>query len=197
MTQTLARPELTLPDVEAQWLRAAYERASVILEYGSGGSTALAAEMGGKTVFSVESDANHAARLGVWLEDHCPKADVRLHWADIGPVGEWGKPASTSDFRKFQSYPLSVWDRDDFQQPDVVLIDGRFRAGCLLAVLYRTKAPVSVYFDDYLNRPAYHVVEDFVPVAEHRGRMARFDVKPGTINPQDLGQVIDIFGQSL
>ena len=51
------RPVLTLPPAEAEALRAAYAIADVILEYGSGGSTALAAEMPGKTVFSVESDA--------------------------------------------------------------------------------------------------------------------------------------------
>ena len=51
----ITRPELTLPEAEAALLRETYDRAGVILEYGSGGSTVLAAEQPGKTVPSVES----------------------------------------------------------------------------------------------------------------------------------------------
>ena len=40
------RPFLTLPEAEAEALAAAYARADVILEYGSGGSTALALDLG-------------------------------------------------------------------------------------------------------------------------------------------------------
>jgi hypothetical protein len=47
---------LTLPADEARLLQDHYARAGVVLEYGSGGSTLLAARLG-KQVFSVESDA--------------------------------------------------------------------------------------------------------------------------------------------
>ena len=50
-------PRLTLPPEAAVALADAYADAGVILEYGSGGSTVLAAGMAGRTVFSVESDA--------------------------------------------------------------------------------------------------------------------------------------------
>ena len=45
-----------MPVVEAELLRQHYEDADAILEYGSGGSTLMAAEMEGKHVTSVESD---------------------------------------------------------------------------------------------------------------------------------------------
>lgn len=42
-----------MPPAEAEALRMAYEEAEVILEYGSGGSTVVAAELPGKHVTSV------------------------------------------------------------------------------------------------------------------------------------------------
>ena len=56
MAETATRPKLTLPEAEASALRAAYAAAEVVLEYGSGGSTVLAAEAGAE-VWAVESDA--------------------------------------------------------------------------------------------------------------------------------------------
>lgn len=194
MTEVLTRPELTLPAVEAAWLRAAYEQAEVVLEYGSGGSTVMAAEMG-KTVIAVDSDREWAARVGVYISETVPEAKVHWHWADIGPTGDWGRPQRLKNYRHFARYPLQVWDSDGFSQPDVVLIDGRFRLGCLLAVMFRTRAPVSVYFDDYLNRKGYHRIEDWIAPVESRGRMARFEVVPRDIPADRLAEIIDIFGQ--
>jgi hypothetical protein len=62
----ITRPELTLPEAEAATIRAAYERAGVILEYGSGGSTVLGAELG-KRVLSVESDKAWAQMMRDWF----------------------------------------------------------------------------------------------------------------------------------
>lgn len=56
-------PELTFREAEAEVLRAGHALARVILEYGSGGSTVLAAGMPEKLVFSVESDRDWAIRL--------------------------------------------------------------------------------------------------------------------------------------
>ena len=50
------RPVITLPPEEEAAVRSYYAQAQVILEYGSGGSTVIAAELPSKTIFSVESD---------------------------------------------------------------------------------------------------------------------------------------------
>jgi hypothetical protein len=50
------RPDLTMPEAETELLRQHYEEADVILENGSGGSTVMVSEMGGKLIPSVESD---------------------------------------------------------------------------------------------------------------------------------------------
>ena len=74
---TISRPELTLPEAEAAHSRAAYKDAKAILEYGSGGSTVMAAEMPGKRVWSVESDADWAQMMRDWFAAHPPARALR------------------------------------------------------------------------------------------------------------------------
>lgn len=174
--------ELTFEPRERAFVEHYYKAASTILEYGSGGSTVLAAKLG-RTVFSVESDRAWAERLSKHLSGLSAKAHV--HYADVGPTGPWGMPVRLRDSHKFHGYALSVWDRADFQHPDLVLIDGRFRAACLVAVLTRASRPVTVLFDDYLRRRRYHAVERLARKEEMVGRMARFTVTPGAI-PHDM-----------
>lgn len=191
--ETLERPRLTLPEAEAAAVTAAYQQASVILEYGSGGSTVLAAELPGKTVFSVESDAGWAAMMLAWFAAHPPLADLHLHHADIGPTKEWGAPRTDAGFRKWPGYPVSVWDREDFLPPDVVLIDGRFRAACFLTTLFRTTRPVTLLWDDYTTRPSYHEMESFCPLVRTHGRMAEFHLTPAAIPAERLAQILTTY----
>ncbi|MGR3464619.1 hypothetical protein [Limimaricola sp.] len=190
----VAAPTLTLPETEARALRAGYEGAAAILEYGAGGSTAMAAEMPGKTVFSVESDKAFIADLRRWFDAHPPVATVHLHHGDIGPTARWGQPADeAAHWRRFHRYPSSVWDRDDFVHPDVVLVDGRFRAACFLTTLFRITRPVRLFFDDYAERPVYHEIERYgAPVAMH-GRMAEFALDPTPIPAGDLTWILETF----
>ena len=181
---------LTFGAEEAEALGRLYAASETILEYGSGGSTLLAAELG-RRVFSVESDRAWAERLARQV---APISDrVQVHWADIGPTGAWGMPEKSRDFRKFHGYALSVWDRPDFVQPDLVLIDGRFRCACLVAVLLRATRPVTVLFDDYARRRHYHGVEALARKEEMFGRMARFTVTPGAMPPEMVTQAIGWF----
>lgn len=194
MNQPLVpRPTLTLPAEEAVAVAAAYGAARVILEYGSGGTTAMAAEMAGKTVFSVESDANWLGSMAHWFDQNTPVAKLHLHHADIGPTKAWGHPADDSQIRDWPGYAISVWDLDDFPNPDTVLIDGRFRTACFLTCLFRSTQPMTVLWDDYLGRPAYHRVEDLVKPVAMIGRMARFEISPMAFPVDRLAWVIDTY----
>ena len=192
MADTIERPHLTLPEEEAAIVAEAYGAADVILEYGSGGSTALACDLG-KRVFSVESDADWCAMMQRWLngQPHGPR--ITMHHADIGKTGKWGRPVEPKAFRHFPGYPLSIWDREDLEHPQVVLIDGRFRPACLLATAFRITRPVRVLFDDYVGRGAYHAIEQmFKPIRLH-GRMAEFHITPTPIDPTRLNWVMGWF----
>ena len=186
-------PVLTLPPEEAAVLRAEYARAEVILEYGSGGSTVLAASLPGKRIFSVESDAGWIERMAAWFRGNPAVSPVHLHHADIGPTAAWGRPADDSAIRAWPGYALSVWERRDFRHPDVVLIDGRFRPACLLTVALRCIRPVTVLFDDYRRRKPYHTVERLLRPVAMVGRMARFEVQPMTLSADRLGWLVNLY----
>jgi hypothetical protein len=180
---------LTFPREEAAFVRKLYAEATSILEYGSGGSTVLATELG-KRVISVESDLAWSERLAEHLAG---RGDAHLHHVDIGPTVEWGMPENRRQHGRFHRYALSVWDRPDIGEPDLVLIDGRFRASCLVAVLLRAKRPTTVLFDDYENRPHYHGVERLARKVEVVNRMALFAVTPGPVPPEMLTEVMGWF----
>lgn len=184
---------LTFPHAESAYVEEMYAKAESILEYGSGGSTELAARLG-KSVISVESDKAWANRLTGVLAGISDRAKV--HHVNIGPTRKWGRPIDGSGFRSYPSYALSVWDRADMVSPDLVLIDGRFRASCLVAVLLRAQRPTTVLFDDYLKRGYYHGVEKLARKEEMVGRMARFTVVPGSILPEVLTEAIGWFTDS-
>ena len=176
---SIKEPQLTLPPAEAAFLRKAYERAQEILEYGSGGSTVMAARMAAKRITSVESSEEWIAMMKGYLAQSPGQSPVAFHHADIGPTREWGYPKDESKWRLFIDYPFSVWDRHLALNPDLVLIDGRFRMGCFVATLMNIRRPCTILFDDYGDREYYHVVERLLPRSEMIGRMARFEARPG------------------
>lgn len=171
-------PQLTFPAEVGRYVRTLYSRASVILEYGSGGSTILAGRLPGKTVITVENDLRWAKGMQRWIEGADLPSPPRIHTVDVGPTGAWARPKDARAWKRFHQYPLQVWDEPFFQQPDVILIDGRFRIACFVTACLRVTRPTIVLFDDYLDRPHYHVVERLVKPTEYVGRMARFDVQP-------------------
>lgn len=185
MAEAVARPQLTLPGPAVEALRAAYTGANVVLEYGSGGSTLLAAEAGAE-VWAVESDPDWAAMMQGWFMENPAKGQAHVLHVDIGPTRDWGHPENEERFRHWPDYALKVWDSPGFRHPDVVLVDGRFRLACFLTVAYRITRPVTLFFDDYANRPAYHKAADLQPPSEMIGRMARFDLAPLALTPDRI-----------
>lgn len=184
---------LTLPPEEAEVVAFAYASASVILEYGSGGSTFLALRSGAGFVMSVESDKAWSERIAAAMGAEFPEDRFLVHHADIGPTGPWGRPEGSGAYRRFHLYATGIWDHPGFRHPDVVLIDGRFRVACFLATMIRCTRPVTVLFDDYIDRKYYHWIEELIPRDEMIGRMARFTVRPQSLPPEQLTRVAGAF----
>ena len=179
MTSTVSDwPDLSMPEAEADHLRRAYDGARVILEYGSGGSTVYAARQPGKLVLSVESDRSWALDLQRKIDDACLPSETILHHVDIGETGRWGRPTTDRSWRNFHRYPTGIWAEPYFRAPDLILVDGRIRPACFVNACLKTRQPVTILFDDYGNRPMYHVVEVLVKPVEMVGRMAVFHVVP-------------------
>lgn len=155
------------------------------LEYGAGGSTVLAIELGVRRVVSVESDRGflQAVKLAACGSED----DDRLteHFVDIGPTAEWGNPTDRSCSARWPAYPSTVWRRylDGQDYPDLVLIDGRFRVACFLTTLMMAPSGTTILFDDYFDRPNYHVVEKYLAPVSRAGRMAEFVTNGDSLPP--------------
>lgn len=183
-------PAITLPDAEADYLRQYYRDAKTILEYGSGGSTVFAASQAhAPKVYSIESDQAWSAKLKHSINQTFPDADVDIRHVDIGPTVAWGRPKNHNSFMKYPDYAFGIYDDPNVVEPDLILIDGRFRVGCFYAALFRMSKPVTILWDDYTNRKSYHVVEKYFKPAEVVGRMVRFEITP---MPLPIGSIVEI-----
>ncbi len=155
----------------------ALETSSCYLEYGCGGSTVYACESANVPyVVSVESDPDWIDLVKQRLIE--TKSKLILDHCDVGPVGPWGTPKSDAKIRNFSNYMAMPWirAREYKLQPDVILIDGRFRAASFLYSLICARVGSTILFDDYLNRPQYFEVERFCRLREKCGRMGVFVV---------------------
>jgi hypothetical protein len=177
-------------------VRETFAGASIILEYGSGGSTVLAAGMPDKYVMSVESDRDWALDLQLYIDQAALPSPAVVYWVDIGEVGAWGRPRSAAAWSTFRLYPLAIWDEPFFRHPDVILIDGRFRAACLATALMRITRPVTILFDDYAGRPQYHEIEALVRPVRIVERMACFEIEPGPFPKEATSLIVGTFSQA-
>lgn len=172
----------SMPGPAVARLEAGLASASAYLEYGSGGSTALALRSGLKALVCVESDKNWLSDLKTSLDQSGSTTCLFVH-ADIGPTKEWGHPVDDTCWKQYHRYPLLGWQEAAAAgiKPDLILIDGRFRRACFYATLLHAKSGATILFDDYSDRRFYHSVEAFAkPVAMH-DRMAEF-VVPKLLN---------------
>ena len=99
---------------------------------------------------------------------------LNLQWIDVGGVAEWGYPTSFKMRENFKDYANWFWRQNEI--PDLVLIDGRFRVFCFLTSLKFAPIGTKIIFDDYTNRPLYHLVEEFSAILDKCGRQALFEV---------------------
>lgn len=165
-----------------------YERrlraASRVCEFGSGASTTFALRTGIKRIVSVESDA---AWLGLMRRDPIIReaaADGRLHLlhADIGPVERWGFPVDRQDKARWRAYPEAPWPTWEAlnEEPDLVLVDGRFRIACCLRSLQwwlnsgRNENFTILLHDVGDKRPGYAIAFDWLELVERSESLCAF-----------------------
>lgn len=77
-------------------------------------------------------------------------------------------------------------------KPDLVLIDGRFRLACFLHSQLAAETGTPILFDDYTNRPQYHLVEEFCPIEQSEGRQVLFSV-PAELDRETIGRELEGF----
>ena len=142
-------------------------------EYGCGSSTEWVLKNTNADIVSVDTSK-------VWINkissgNAAYKKRLKLKYIDLGEVENWGRPVGYEKSYNFINYFNWIWNQDIL--PDTVLIDGRFRVCCFLTSIKYGKENTKIIFDDYNNRPYYHVVEKFVKKKQSYGRQALFIVE--------------------
>lgn len=175
-----------------EWFRDQLGRIDTYLEFGAGASTLLAADAGVRSV-SIESDRAYA-----WaVERALPRsvADNRIVHVDIGMTEDWGYPLwiwpTARRRRLWARYPQAGIDavRTFERFPDLVLVDGRFRVACCLAIARAAAAANSstrLLFDDYALRDHYWIVEQELGKPRLIGRAALFELEGSHLSPVGL-----------
>ena len=154
-------------------------------EFGSGGSTVQASLRPNiQRIYSVESDSAWYTKVKSSLQ----KEGVQLMLVDLHTNGgSWGHPGRTCTNEEKIRYSDSIWaiGLPASQALDLILIDGRFRVACALKAFSVISDSCVVLFDDFLNRPQYHIVLQFYEVVEQTTDklMTRLRKKPGVARP--------------
>lgn len=168
-----------LPSLDVQGLRhfrKRLETTKCYLEYGSGGSTIIAANTYSvPVIISVDSDKEWVDRVTAAIPSS-EDTKVFVEYCDIGPVREWGNPINLDCVEHFWRYSFRPWETagTGLFEPDLILIDGRFRVCAFLVTLLYSLEGAVIMFDDYFDRPHYFIAEQFCQLHARHGRMAEF-----------------------
>ena len=163
----------TLFDGDDSLFKDVLKTSKIFGEYGCGSSTEWVLKNTNANILSVDSSRNWVDKISSGNAAYNKR--IKLKHIDLGEVENWGRPISYEKSYNFINYFNWIWNQDIL--PDTVLIDGRFRVCCFLTSLKYANENTKIIFDDYNNRPYYHVVEKFIKKEQTFGRQALFIVK--------------------
>jgi hypothetical protein len=142
-------------------------RTTNYFEYGSGGSTYQASiRTNIQKIYSVESDSDWHIKLRNILKN---KNNIRFIYNEMDTQpNTWGNPGPKSNKTQWINYSnyITLLDEESKKEIDLVMIDGRFRVACCLKCFSVINNDCLIAFDDFLNRPHYHIVLNFYDIVE-------------------------------
>lgn len=153
--------------------------ANVYGEYGVGLSSVWVSRNTTADILAVDTSREWIARVSECL----PEGRATLRHVSVGDLVSWGRPRDYRHRSAFEDYVSSIWTHD--RKPDLVLVDGRFRVACFLKSLLEADEGARIVFDDYTDRPQYHVVEEFAEPEEVGPRQGLFVVN----GSRDVGRI--------
>ena len=174
-----------LPKLELDALKNNLQKCTTYLEYGCGGSTIMAANMGVSHIYYVDTSEEWLKKVEYELNKKL--LDNRGIWCDVGPVQDWGIPIGNSKIQNWKNYCYAPWEFvfEYGNTPQLVMVDGRFRIASFLVSLILSEPETVILFDDYKDREYYHIIENIIAPHIFHNRMAEF-IRPSIIDTQRL-----------
>jgi len=183
-----------------EWFKGELKKCTGYIEYGAGGSTYLAAQIGIPFI-SIESDKwfIKCLKSRIALDKKLNELSQIYHHADIGLTGPWGQPVilikpslkRLGKFAKYSEPPYFLLPKSF--EPNLILIDGRFRVACALKTIkkFKDKQGWTILVDDYLDRPKYKIIEKYAKISSLIGKMAVFNSLSEDFNSEKLDNSIE------
>jgi hypothetical protein len=141
--------------------------AEIYVEVGCGQSTVFACKQAHILhVVAIDTSSDWLKLVSIACNDE----KLILHHSDFGTLGNWGRPLSYWKIHSVRDYTAGIFKH---HQPDLVLIDGRFRVYCFLYCCVFGREGIRIIFDDYVGRN-YNIVESVILPKEIYGRQALF-----------------------
>ena len=142
------------------------DNAKIYFEYGSGGSTYQASIRNNIIkIYSVESDKEWINTL----QQNITSNNITYFYNEMNVLSNtWGHPGPNSTHEQYKNYSNHMRNLTEAEQKsiDFILIDGRFRVACCLKCFDIINPDCLIAFDDFLDRPPYHVVLDYYDIVE-------------------------------
>ena len=163
-----------MPPAETRALKNLIDDAKIIIEYGSGGSTIYAGKSNAQAIITTENDKEFLRSVVDQYDKDGPTL-IPIH-VYVGETKMWGYPVNQDFKHLWPKYPVAPWKvaREKDLDPDTIIIDGRFRVACFLYSIGHSKPGTIIFWDDYVNRESYHIIEDICKPRKIYGRAAVF-----------------------
>ena len=142
------------------------DTASYYFEYGTGGSTYQASiRQNILKIISVECDYIWHNQFKFLLQSD----RINFIYCDMDcNTHTWGRPGPNSTINDWKNYSDQIRNVDHtiLNKIDLILIDERFRVACCLKCFDVINDNCLIVFDDFLNRPEYHIVLDYYDIID-------------------------------
>ena len=143
------------------------DKATNYFEYGSGGSTYQASiRVNIKCIVSVESDIvwyNLLSNKITHCNFHFKLIDLKCKPNNLGYPSEL---CSENDKISYSDAIKNKISKETSNKLDLILIDGRYRVACALKIHSIVNNNCKIIFDDFLNRPHYHIILNYYNIIE-------------------------------
>jgi hypothetical protein len=142
------------------------DNSKIYFEFGSGGSTYQASlRKNIVKIYSVESDKE-------WyntLQNKIKSDNFIFFYNEMNSsLNNWGYPGpncSPEQMKNYSNYMINL-AKEEQKSINFILIDGRFRVACCLKCFDVIDLDCLIAFDDFLDRPQYHIVLNYYDIVE-------------------------------
>jgi hypothetical protein len=149
-----------MSDNECALFKSVLKCARRYLEFGSGGSTFVAASLVKDSLISVDCSSEWLDKVRNACESESGFIKPTLVQVDIGATSDWGYPSDSGTRERWPDYHRKIWVRSESSDADLYMVDGRFRVACFMQILLHGRRDALIMIHDFDFRSEYHVVRE-------------------------------------